>query len=116
MDEFASDSWPSPPHILKTSIFIYFDDLNSSIQSMILYHISINLSERPLLLTHYYLSIDILDAEEFLREIKREEAIKAAQLKQEIKEEQQRILEEEMKKSKKKSTKKKKKSKTKKTA
>ena len=58
----------------------------------------------------------ILDAEEFLREIQREEAIKAAQLKQEVKEEQQRILEEEKKKLKKKSTKKKRKSKTKKTA
>lgn len=50
-----------------------------------------------------------IDAEEFLREIQREEAAKAAQLKAEIKEEQLRLLEEEKLKVKKKTTKKKKK-------
>ena len=50
-----------------------------------------------------------LDAEEFLREIQREEAAKAAQLKQEIAEERLRLAKEEEEAKKKKSTKKKKK-------
>ena len=49
------------------------------------------------------------DAEEFLKEIQREEKAKAEQLKLEIKEEQLRLLEEEKLKTKKKTTKKKKK-------
>jgi hypothetical protein len=57
----------------------------------------------------YAFSCLITDAEEFLKEIQREEAAKAAQLKLEIKEEQLRLLEEEKLKTKKKTTKKKKK-------
>ena len=54
-------------------------------------------------------TVTFIDAEEFLKEIQREEAAKAAQLKAEIKEEQLRLLEEEKLKAKKKTTKKKKK-------